>query len=281
MRIAYIVSAYKRPEQLARLVRHLGQSSSAIPVHVDAKTDRRTFDAMVNAVDGVPGVHFVSRHRCYWGGFGHVRASLKGIEHLVESGAEFDYAVLLTGQDYPLLGADDLGRFFAAAAGRSYLSHWRLPFAPWGERGGLDRLEQRHLLGPARLHLRLPGRRGLPAGLDAFGGSPYWALARPLVEWLHSYVRERPDVVRFFEHVYIPDELFFQSIIMSSEHAGSIVNDNLRYIDWRATPAPKILTSDDLPAMLASGALFARKFDTYVDSEVLDELDRRLAQVPT
>ena len=124
MRIAYIVSAYKRPEQLARLVHQLGHSSSAIAVHVDAKTDRRDFDAMVRAVDDVPGVHFVSRHRCYWGGFGHVRASLKGIEHLVESGAEFDYVVLLTGQDYPLLGADDLRQFFAAAGGRSYLSYW-------------------------------------------------------------------------------------------------------------------------------------------------------------
>lgn len=281
MRIAYIVSAYKRPEQLARLVRHLGQSSSAIAVHVDAKTVGRDYDAMVTGAGDIPGVHFLPRHRCYWGGFGHVRASLKGIDHLVESGAEFDYAVLLTGQDYPLLGADDLRRFFESAGGRSYLSHWRLPFAPWGERGGLDRLERRHLLGPARLHVRLPGRRSPPDGLEAFGGSPYWALARPLVEWLHAYVRERPDVVRFFERVYIPDELFFQSVVLSSEHAGSIVNDNLRYIDWEAIPAPKILTTDDLPAMLASSALFARKFDTEVDSDVLDALDRRLAQVAT
>jgi hypothetical protein len=259
MRIAYIVSAYKRPEQLARLVGHLSRSSSTIAVHVDAKTSRRDFDAMVAGVHGVPGVHFLSRHRCYWGGFGHVRASLKGIEHLVETGADFDYAVLLTGQDYP---------------------HWQLPYAPWGERGGLDRLDRRHLLGPRRLHVRLPGRRSLPDGLAPYGGSPYWALARPVVEWLHSYVHDRPDVVRFFEHVYIPDELFFQTTILSSEHAGAIVSDNLRYIDWQATPAPKILTTDDLPALLSSRALFARKFDTDVDTEVLDALDRRIAGEP-
>jgi hypothetical protein len=277
MRIAYIVSAYKRPEQLARLVSHHGQSASAIAVHVDAKTHRREFDAMVDGVRDVPGAYFLPRHRCYWGGFGHVRASLKGIEHLVESGVGFDYAVLLTGQDYPLQSDDDLRRFFALADGRSYLSYWRLPFAPWGTRGGLDRVEQRHLLGPRRLHVRLPGRRDLPDGLQTFGGSPYWALARPVVEWLHGYVRRRPDVVRFFERAYIPDELFFQSVVLSSEHAGSIVNENLRYIDWQATPAPKILTIADVPAMLASGALFARKFDTLVDSEVLDMLDRRLA----
>lgn len=276
MRIAYIVSAYKRPEQLARLVAHLGRSSSAIAIHVDAKTSRHDYDAMVAGVRGISGVQFLPRHRCYWGGFGHVRASLKGIAYLVESGVEFDYAVLLTGQDYPLLGADGLRAFFASAGGRSYLSHWRLPFAPWGVHGGLDRLERRHLLGPVRLHVQLPGRRSLPEGLQAFGGSPYWALARPVVEWLHGFVQQRPDVIRFFERVYIPDELFFQSVLLSSDHAGSIVNDNLRYIDWRATPAPKVLTTRDVPAMLESGALFARKFDAEIDSEVLDALDRRL-----
>ena len=278
MRIAYIVSAYKRPEQLARLVAHLGRSSTAIAIHVDAKTGRRDYDAMVAGVRGVSGVQFLSRHRCYWGGFGHVRASLKGIAYLVESGVEFDYAVLLTGQDYPLVGADELHRFFAAADGRSYLTHWRLPFAPWSGRGGLDRIERRHLLGPARIHVRLPGRRRLPDGLEAFGGSPYWALARPAVDWLHRFVQQRPDVVHFFERVYIPDEVFFQSILLSSNHADAIVNENLRYIDWRATPAPKVLTTSDLPAMLESGALFARKFDTAVDGAVLDALDRRLAE---
>jgi hypothetical protein len=281
MRIAYIVSAYQRPEQLARLVAHLGRSSSAIAVHVDAKTKQRDFDAMVAGVRDIPGVKFVSRHRCYWGGFGHVHASLKGIAHLVESDAQFDYAVLLTGQDYPLVGPDDLRQFFIAADGRSYLSHWPLPFEPWGARGGIDRLERRHLLGPGRIHIRLPGRRVLPEGLKAFGGSPYWALARPVVDWLHAYVRQRRDVVRFFQRVYIPDELFFQSVVLSSEHAGSIVNQNLRYIDWQATPGPKILTSSDLSAMLESGALFARKFDANVDSDVLDTLDRRLTSEAT
>jgi hypothetical protein len=117
--------------------------------------------------------------------------------------------------------------------------------------------------------------------LKAFGGSPYWALARPVVDWLHSYVERRTDVVRFFEQVYIPDELFFQSVLLSSEHAGSIVNQNLRYIDWQATPAPKVLTAADLPALLSSDALFARKFDTEVDTAVLDALDRRLAVAAT
>ena len=54
-------------------------------------------------------------------------------------------------------------------------------------------------------------------------------------------------------------------------------NDDLRYLDWSREPAPAVLTRDDLPALLGSGKLFARKFDPTVDSEVLDALDRHLA----
>jgi hypothetical protein len=275
MRLAYIVSAYKRPDQLGRLVRRLAPAA-AVLVHVDAKTSSRVYSAMVAATRDVPSVTFLPRHVCRWGSFGHVRASLKGIADLVENKTEYDYAILLTGQDYPLTSSNELARFFARAGGRSFMSHWPLPFAAWSGRGGLDRIESWHAVGPAGLHVRIPLRRRPPAGLRPSGGSPYWCLARPLVEYLHRLVRERPEIVRFFAHAYIPDELFFQTILASSPHAESITNDNLRYIDWSVEPGPKLLTVDDLPAILDSGKLFARKFDTQVDATILDALDASL-----
>ncbi|MGH3003739.1 MAG: beta-1,6-N-acetylglucosaminyltransferase [Gaiellaceae bacterium] len=272
MRLAYIVSAYKRPEQLGRLVRRLHPAAS-IAIHVDAKTSERVYAAMVAGTAEVPGVTFLPRHVCRWGSFGHVRASLKGIADLVENKTDYDYAILLTGQDYPLTSTDELAGFFERAGGRSFMSHWRLPFTAWSGRGGLDRIENWHLVGPARLHLRAPLRRRAPAGLRPSGGSPYWCLARPLVEYVYRLVALRPEIVRFFEHVYIPDELFFQTILASSPHAETIANENLRYIDWSVDPGPKVLTVADLPAIVDSGKLFARKFDVQVDSRILDALD--------
>ena len=82
--------------------------------------------------------------------------------------------------------------------------------------------------------------------------------------------------MRFFEHVFIPDELFFQTIVTNSPLADTVENDNLRYLDWSREPAPAVLTRDDLDAIGASGALFARKFDETVDAEILDLLDARI-----
>lgn len=274
-RVAYIVSAYKLPAQLERLLRRLRAPGTTFVIHVDRRTSRSVYTEMVARTRDLDVV-FLPRHRSPWGGFGHVRTSLKGIAWLVESDVAFDYAALLTGQDYPLRSPQAIARFLGAAGGRSYMNNWALPYPPWDGRGGLDRLEHWHVITSRRLHLSLPLRRRIPLGLQPYGGGAYWCLARPLVAFIYHFARENPAFVRFFEHVFIPDEIFFQTIIMNSQHRGSVMNDNLRYLDWSRDPAPAILTCDDLPALRESPKLFARKFDERIDSEVLDLLDAHI-----
>jgi hypothetical protein len=275
VKLAYIVSAYRLPDQLVRLLRRLDDGNATFVVHVDRKTDDATFRRMR---DGSAAQHvtFLDRHVCHWGGFGHVRASLKGIAALVQSGADFDYALLLTGQDYPLRAPAEIARYLGEAGGRSFLRNFPFPQPDWNGRGGVDRFESWHVLWYRRLHLRIPLRRRIPGGLTPYGGSPYWCLPRNVIEWIHGYVESHPDYVRFFEHVFVPDEIFFQTLVLNSPHRDSVVDANLRYIDWSTTPGPKVLRADDLDVLLGSGMLFARKFDDTVDAEILDLLDGRI-----
>jgi len=59
-RIAYIVSAYKLPEQLERLLRRLSGEGVSFAVHVDRKTARSTYDEMVARTRDLD-VHFLPR----------------------------------------------------------------------------------------------------------------------------------------------------------------------------------------------------------------------------
>ena len=112
-----------------------------------------------------------------------------------------------------------------------------------GGRGGLERFEDWHWVTYDRKHIALPLRRRLPHGFAPFGGGAYWCFARPLVDYVQRFVTTSRDYVRFFEHVLIPDELFFQTLIMNSTLRDSVVNDNLRYLDWSREPAPAVLAS--------------------------------------
>jgi Core-2/I-Branching enzyme len=275
MRIAYIVSAYKLPAQLERLVRRLDAPDVFFAIHVDRKTRRAIYDEMIERTRDLD-VTFLPRHVSHWGSFGHVRATLKGIDHVVGEGRPFDYAILLTGQDYPLRSGEEIAAFFERAEGRSFMNHWPLPFRPWGDRGGLERIEDWHVITYRRLHLALPLRRRLPLGLRPWGGGAYWCLGRDVVEYVHEFVHAHPEYVRFFKHVLVPDELFFQTIVMNSPLDDRVENENLRYLDWSREPAPAILDQRDLPALLSSPKLFARKFDERIDSSILDRLDAHI-----
>jgi hypothetical protein len=277
--LAYIVSAYKNLDQLARLAERLNTESSSVYIHVDKKADDAEYGRLVRTLAGRPAVHLLERHVCHWGGFGHVRATLKGIDALLASGSDFHHVVLLTGQDYPIKPLAEIERFFAEHRDSSFMAYNALPSESWSPRGGLDRIEYRHWRwrGP---HVRLPWKRRFPAGAAPYGGGAYWNLSRACVEHVARFVESRPEVVDFFRHVDIPDEVFFQTVLMNSELAGSVVNDNLRYIDWTRGATPALLEARDLPALRASPKLFARKFDVFHDGKILDLVDTELLREP-
>jgi hypothetical protein len=277
MRYAYIISAYKNLEQVTRLVRRLQSERASFLVHVDKKTDDPAYHALVEGFRSSPSVGFLARHTCHWGGFGHVRATLKGIDELIRRSTPFDYVILLTGQDYPIKPNEYIDRFFETQAPSSFMGFAPLPSDSWSPRGGLDRIENWHLRLYGR-HVRLPLKRRFPAGLRPYGGGAYWCLSRECIEHVARFVVNRPDVVSFFRHVDIPDEIFFQTILLNSELRGTIVNDNLRYIDWTRGRRPAILETRDLNALRASPKLFARKFDVNQDELVLDLIDRHLLE---
>lgn len=278
MNIGYIVLAYKAPEQVLRLLWRVATGENSVVVHVDRAMKSEDYLELCRRADELPNIHFLDRHRTYWGGFGLVHATLTAMEYLIKTHA-FDYAILLTGQDYPLRSARAIEQFLRDADGRSFLHNSPLPYSAWGTRGGLNRLEEWHAMRTRPYSVKVPWKRRVPGGLRPFGGEAYWCLSRRVVEYVNLFVNENPKFARFFEHVFVPDEIFFQTIIMNSEFREEVCNDTLHFVDWDAEPSPAILTMKDLSRMKSSNKLFARKFDVAVDSHVLDALDEHAARV--
>lgn len=280
VRLAYLIRAHHAPAQLARLVRRLDTGNATFFVHVNARTDDAVYGAIAGALSGIESVRWVPRQPVYYAGFSLVRATLAGVEELVRADPPVDYALLLSGQDYPLRPAEEIEAFLEEHAGSNFLHHYALPASAWAdEDGGLRRI--RYVwFERARLRtrlLRLPLlRRRLPAGLEPYGGSAFWCLTRECLEHVQRFTRERPDVVRFFRHTLIPDELFFQTVIMNSPLRDTVVNDDLRYVHWLQGARPKTLVEEDFDDLAACGKLFARKFDAEESVAVLDRLDREV-----
>jgi hypothetical protein len=72
--------------------------------------------------------------------------------------------------------------------------------------------------------------------------------------------------------------MFFHTIVMNSPLRDSVVNDELRHVDWTRDPLPAVFGAGDLETLRRSPKLFARKFDATFDAEILDLIDSELLQ---
>ena len=295
MKLTYIIMAHKLPEQLVRLVQRLDTPDATFLIHVDRKTDDGIYRQILHSLEGRNNVYFLERRRVYYCDFTHVAVALGALREQRELGIPFDYVLLLTGQDYPTRSGAQLQAYLAAHAGRSFMEYFPLPEKRWGvEDGGISRfthwhwnirgreLEFPHAYGPLKaipmpvrraLLQHLPAYRKLPGDLTVFGGGAYWSLTRECIEYVEKYTAEHPQFVRFFWHARIPEEMFFQTILLNSPLRHTIVNDDLRYIAWTQSRHPVILRSDDYEKVRESGKLFARKFDLTIDAAILDMID--------
>jgi len=293
MKIAYICPAYKNPGQVKRLVEALRYPNVSFYIHIDRKVDPQPFyDIMPE--DQNKDVHFVqNRAEVNWGGFGLTQATLNSLQQIRSSASEqdLDYLFLLTAQDYPLKSNKDIMTFLEANKGKEFISYAQMPTPFWIPAGGIWRVERYHFDGVRYgrflrklAHWFLPKRKP-PMGFTAYGGSTWWCLTYECVKYVLDFIENNPNFVRFYKRAHIPDEMFFATIIMNSPFAENAVSkitgrelqDDIRYLRWNMAH-PVLLRKEDLDTLIASGKLFARKFDDTVDGEIIDMVEEIRSQ---
>lgn len=282
MKIAYIILAHKYPEQLIRLILRLKTNDTSFFIHIDRKSNKEICQQITKHLKGISNVYFLKRYRCYWGDFNIVKATLEGIKVIVKSGIDFDYAVLLSGQDYLIKSTSQIEDFLQANKGQQFFEFFALASKnKWTDQGGyyqaLKRIEHWHF----RLrnkHFCFKQKRNFPKGIEPYGGSQWWCLSKECIEYINNYISQKHGVVNYFKYVFIPDEIFFQTLILNSPFKDKAINDDLRYIDWKnPNPnVPAILCRSDFEKLINSPKLFARKFDMTKDAEILDMLDQKM-----
>ncbi|MBV9464760.1 MAG: hypothetical protein JO206_14280 [Solirubrobacterales bacterium] len=280
---AFIVLAHRQPGQVLRLIRRL--SPSPVFVHVDARASAATYEPLLRAAEREKSFELLPRVRSGWGSWGIVAAALGGLRAVRRLAA--DHVAILSGQDYPLVAVERIQGFSRQHPDLSFVATWPVPTPLWDRDGGAYRIRYWHQpVRGRRLFVPLPRR--FPHGLTPFGGSLYCMLARSAVDAVLELVERRPDVVRFYRHAWIPDEMFIPTVLLNSLSPDRIINEHLWYMDWSGSDArhPKLLVSEDAEALINTAGkesdaggpgrakLFARKFAADVDRHVLDVLDQ-------
>jgi hypothetical protein len=276
MKQVILIHAHKDLDQLNTLVGQLCDQDFHLYVNLDRKS----------AIDPArlhPAARLVApRVDVRWGGFSQVEATLNSLRQIIKQVASFDKVVFLSAQDFPLLPNEGLKQELARVAGKELLD--TRPVGPGGwpvafryqyfYREGGGRAE-RLACALANRALRLCKRtRRAPAGLVLYGGSSWWALSRECITELLARIEREPSIVRFFQTVLCPDEMFFQTLVMNSRFRGRVLSQNFRYIQWPAHGSrnPKVLDEADFERIRASNAHFCRKLDSRQSAGLLHRL---------
>lgn len=296
-KLAYLIIAHKNPQQIARLITTLNNENSYFFIHFGKDAGDEQFNELRDLTQNFRNLQLVNIYACSWGSFNLVKAELEGISAFISQNIDFDYMILLSGQDYPIKPKKTIDKLLENNKGGSFLSYRPFP-DPGIPEGGVDRYEYMHIHLPFRrasLYNRIPvplktifyfirknliPKRKFPRGFVPYVGSQYWCLSRDCVRYIYDFMLKEKEFMRFFRHVDIADELFFQTVLINSPLRDSLINDNLTFMIWdKGKTSPNILRKQDFDKIVVSEKMFARKFDSDLDSEILDLIDQQLQKV--
>jgi Core-2/I-Branching enzyme len=275
VKIAYLILAHDSPRHLRRLVQALSSSSAHLFIHLDLKSDRRSFDGMES-----PKVHFTAaRIPVYWGDFSQVEATLNLLRAAIAHEAAFERFVLLSGVDYPVRSPAYIEGFFAANPDTEFINLVEMPCPAAGK--PISRLttykyrpNERGVAAFARKVLIrigvLPPERDYHAhfgSLIPYAGSEWWAVTRDAAEYILTFAESQPAIYNFFKNTHCPDESFFQTVLGNSRFRPRI-RRNVTFADWsRGGARPANLTMEHM-RFLRETPLFDAS-DVYGPGEVL------------
>jgi hypothetical protein len=280
MRIANLIIGHKNASQLSRLVDRLQHPNFDVYIHIDKKVDIGEFRKLENS----PRVFFITnRIKVNWGGNSTSTAIIKSLNEILESGKSYDFINLLSAQDYPLKTSEQIFEFFKRNSGQNFISYEVSSESDWWIKAA-TRYEKYHLTDwsfPGKYLLQnviniIAPKRKFPGDMKLYGSqkSTWWSITGECARHVTKEALSNEKLNSFLKYCWGTDEFLVTTLIMNSPFKAQAVNNNLRYIDWsEGKPNPKTLTISDFFELKMSDMLFARKFDTNVDSAILDKID--------
>lgn len=282
---AYLIMAHTQPELLKKLLKLLDDERNDIYLHIDSKAKDYPLDEVASVLQKSTCT-FTERTDVKWGSYSQINCEMVLLKEATKT--EHAYYHLLSGMDLPIKSQDEIHDFFEKYDGFEFVDE----DLPQISEAALSRVKYAHKFygkaGSAKDVLGALASKGQKLlGVDRtkkYGGIIFqkgrnWF---SITHGLAKLVVEKEDWIReVFGQSVCGDELFLQTVARNSEFASKICNPNTmpevpdtRYIDWErgSNNNPYIFRESDYKELMASKALFARKFDLNIDEKIVEKL---------
>lgn len=268
--IMLVHTAFDRAEQVAR---HWAAAGCPVVIHVDRIVPKDIYAAFVQRLAEVPDILFSKRHRCEWGTWGLVAASQDAAELMLQRFDDVRHVYLASGSCLPLRPVQELIDYLEDRPRTDFIESATTADVPWTV-GGLDHerftlhfpfswRKNRYLFDRfVELQRAIGYKRRIPKSIVPHMGSQWWCLTR---QTLSAILQDpdRPRFDRYFRHVWIPDESYFQTL--ARLYSTNIESRSLTLSKFDFQGKPHIFYDDHLQLLRRSDCFVARKIWPHAD----------------
>ncbi|WP_121061027.1 beta-1,6-N-acetylglucosaminyltransferase [Chachezhania antarctica] len=262
--IMLVHTDFERAEQVAR---HWTKSGCPVVIHVDRKSPTAEYDRFSMALNADPLVRFSKRHRCEWGKWSIVQATISACEVMLAEFPQADHVFLASGSCIPLRPVEELVQYLHDRPDTDFIESATTADVPWIVGGLSDERftmffpfswkRQRYLFDKSvELQRKIGIRRRIPQGLVPHMGSQWWCLTRRTLDEILSDPNRRRHVA-YFREVWIPDESYFQSL--ARIHSRKVESRSLTLSKFDFQGKPHVFYDDHLQLLRRSDCFVARK----------------------
>lgn len=273
---AYLIMAHNNFEQLKILIGLLDDYRNDIYLHIDKKVKGFVKESIQTKY---AQLIFVNPINVTWGGHSQIKCEMLLLKS--SKPKHYKYYHILSGVDLPIKTQDEIHDFFDLNYGKNFID---FDTEANTTKNYIDRVQYYHLfrniIGRSKkigtLMFRVLNKFFLMLQksvsfkrkeiIPNYKGSNWVSITDEMAQYL---VKCEKLIRKQFYYSYCADEIFLQSVAMSSPYRDTIIDCDCRIIDWERGK-PYTYRKNDAEELFNSTALFARKFDLSVDKEIID-----------
>ena len=284
---AYLIMCHNNFNHLCKLLTELDDIRNDIYIHIDKKTSEYSKSSIEKSVKKSK-LCFVKRISVEWGGYSQVRAELILLSEATKT--YHRYYHLLSGVDFPLKSQNYIHEFFDINGEKEYMSfdlknnknkildrvryYYFFQDIIGRKEGKLYTacriIQQRYLIDiQKKMHIN----RVRNFSEKIYKGAQWFSITHSFACYL---VKEKKEIKRLCVYGLCVDEIFVQTIAMNSMYKDRVVDNDMRYIDWKRG-GPYTFTDDDFEVLTSTERLFARKFDEKSSGNIIGRLQEYIS----
>ena len=272
MKVSFVLLAHEKPASLKVLIETLLSSGSDVYVHYDASSPYSLESVSTEwGLAKFSGQLFhAKRVRVTWGEWSIVQATLNCLELARMHGYNADYFMLISGSCMPLKPIRLMQDFLEQRADTDFIESVDATKNRWITDGiQEERWESYHIVNWRKhkklfslslsLQKKVGFKRTLPLDHVPYMGSQWWCLRAATIESILNILDKHSSLRRFYKWTWVPDELFFQTMVGNLIPEKKISAEILTRYKFNSCGVPRVYYDDDFPELLAENTFFARK----------------------